>query len=81
MPDERVAANFHVVPHGEVDQLVGLAKVERLRIGTQHLPFQSVFWFQHVELAGQGRGIGRFGKLRGTGCGADEDSGLLGGFA
>src|ERR1035438_3820210 len=81
MPYQRVAANLHVVAGREVDQLIGLMEVEGLRIGTQYLPFQGVFRFQHIEIARERRCIGSLGKLRGTDGSADEDSGMLGGFA
>ena len=81
MPYQRVPADLHIVPGGEIDDLIGLREVERLRIGPQHLPFQSVFRLKHVELAGQRCGVGCLRKLRGTNRCANEHVGAVGGIA
>src|ERR1022692_4390670 len=51
MPDQGVPANLHSVPYSEIHNLIGLGKVEALRLRMNHLPLKSVFRFHHVELA------------------------------
>ena len=66
---------------GEVYELIGLVEVEGLLVGAEDLPFKGVFGLQHVELAGEGGGVGGFGEVGGAdGC-ADENGGALGAFA
>lgn len=77
VPYECVAAHFHVVTEGEVDDLIGLGEIEGLGVGTQNLPFQRVFGLDHIELASERGSVKGFGEVGGADRRPDQDCGTL----
>ena len=57
MPDQRVAAHFHVVPRGEIGEEVALREIEALRLGMNGAELEGIFGNQDAALFGEVSGV------------------------
>ncbi len=75
VPDEGVAAHFHAVGFGEVDDPVGVVEVIELPREVEAFPFEGIFTHEHAELAAQDFGVLRLAIERADSHrGADIDA-------
>src|SRR5260370_35289026 len=73
-PDQTMAANLHLMRLRKANHFVATIKVVGSSVRPQHPPLHRIFRLDHAELAGQGGGVGGFGKLSRRDGAADEQS-------
>ena len=81
IPNQAVAADFHIVGPREANNLISLLKIECAFVPPDGPPLHRVFRFDHVELATEGLGIGSLGKGIRTDSGAYQQACGCGGLA